>query len=300
MGRSAFSPPTGGAWFAALRVRRLAAVVCAAICAISNLGAGVGAAFAAPPALRLAQGADPSALQPEGCPRLLAAAPRPAPVALRRDELRLTFVGHATFLIETPAGLRVATDYNDYVKPQEPPHVATMNRAHATHFTLRPDPGIRHVLRGWNPEGGAAAHDVTIDDMRIRNVVTNIRDFAGGTERGANSIFVFEAAQICVAHLGHLHHPLEPQHIRELGRVDVVLAPVDGGYTMSTADMLQTIQSIGAQLVIPMHFFSQSTLQRFLDQARERFEIVRSDSPVVTLTRDSLPLRTQVLVLPGR
>jgi hypothetical protein len=28
-----------------------------------------------------------------------------------------------------------------------------MNRAHSSHYTDFPDPAIKHVLRGWNPEG---------------------------------------------------------------------------------------------------------------------------------------------------
>lgn len=255
---------------------------CALACLLALSGAPTGYAF-----------------EPEGCPRLLASRPAIIPASLRADQMRLTFVGHATFLMETPGGLRVATDYNDYVRPGVLPDAITMNRAHSTHFTPSPDSAIKHVLRGWNPQGGPAAHDVVISDMRIRNVVTNIRNWGGGTDYAGNSIFVFEAAQVCVAHLGHLHHKLTPEHIRSLGRIDVVLAPVDGGYTMSTPDMLDAIQSIGPQLVIPMHFFSQGTLQRFLDQARERFEVVRSESASIALSRDSLPLRTKVLVLPG-
>jgi hypothetical protein len=36
--------------------------------------------------------------------------------ALNSDQVRLTFLGHATFLIESPELVRIATDYNDYVK----------------------------------------------------------------------------------------------------------------------------------------------------------------------------------------
>jgi len=54
---------------------------------------------------------------------------------LRQDEIGLTFVGHATFLIETPQGLRIATDYSDGTRPPVTPDVVTMNKAHATHFS---------------------------------------------------------------------------------------------------------------------------------------------------------------------
>ncbi len=87
-----------------------------------------------------------------------------------------------------------------------------MNNAHSTHYTDYADPGIRHVLRGWDPQGGVALHDVTLRDMRVRNVPTNVRDF-GGNRMNGNSIFVFETGGLCVAHLGHLHHTLTDENL---------------------------------------------------------------------------------------
>ena len=86
-----------------------------------------------------------------------------------------------------------------------------MNKAHANHFSFRPDPAIKHVLRGRNPAVGPASHDLTVQDVRIRNVSTYIRSAGGATEYDGNSIFVFETAQLCIAHLGHLHHTLPPR-----------------------------------------------------------------------------------------
>lgn len=220
--------------------------------------------------------------------------------ALDKDQLRLTFVGHATFLIETPQGVSAATDYNDYVRPATIPTVATMNRAHSTHFTNRPDPGIRHVLRGWNPAGGAAQHDVTVDDLRVRNVSTNIRGWSGETDMHGNSIFVFERDDLCVAHLGHLHHTLTADHMRQLGRVDVVLFPVDGSVTLDRAGMIEVLGMLQAPLMIPMHFFSEARLAAFLDEAGGKFPVERSDSATIVVSRDTLPARPTIRVLPGR
>lgn len=222
--------------------------------------------------------------------------PRIIPASLQADEMSIRFVGHATFLIETPGGVRVATDYNDYVRPQTLPNVITMNRAHSTHYTNNPDPRIQHVLRGWGPDGGGVEHDVTIGDMRIRNVSTNIRAW-GGTESGGNSIFVFEAAQLCVAHLGHLHHELTIEHLRQLGRIDIALVPVDGSYTLSKEQMLEAVRSIQPMIVMPMHYFNQHTLSQFIELARARFPVEHVASPAVTLSRDRLPRRTTVMVL---
>jgi L-ascorbate metabolism protein UlaG (beta-lactamase superfamily) len=249
--------------------------------------------------------------EPERCPRFVASIPylMPAsyvvPVQAERQEeqVRLTFIGHATFLIESPVGVTIATDYNDGVRPPGVPDIATMNRAHATHFTDSPDPGIEHVLHGWGEDGEPARHELTVRDVWIRNVTTNIRGGFGMStdiQRDMNSIFVFEVAKLCIAHLGHLHHTLTPEHRKALGRIDVVLAPVDGSYTLNQDDMIGVLKDIGAPLVVPMHFFTQSNLQRFLDRLREEgYAVQESDGPAVTLSYSTLPTVPTVLSLPG-
>jgi L-ascorbate metabolism protein UlaG (beta-lactamase superfamily) len=220
--------------------------------------------------------------------------------ALKPGEVNLSYVGHSTFLIESSKGIRIATDYNDYVRPAAIPDIATMNRAHSTHFTLTPDPAIRHVLKGWNPEGGPAHHDVTENDVRVRNLPTNIRTYgSGGTDEFGNSIFIFEISGLCIAHLGHLHHTLSPQQIGRIGQMDVVLAPVDGSYTLDTPGMIEVLRDLKAPLIIPMHYFSSYTLSRFLDAARPHFEVKTNVDPSIVVSRTTLPAKPQILVLPG-
>jgi len=224
-----------------------------------------------------AQGAAPSPAKPEmleSCPGLVAARPffvTPAAfrlAALERGQARLTYIGHSTFLIESPQLVRIATDYNDYVKPTMLPDIATMNHAHSTHYSLSPDPGIKYVLRGWSEDQKPARIDVQYKDVRVRNVPTNIRTYDGGTERHGNSIFIFEVANLCIAHLGHLHHTLTQQQLNEIGRVDVVLVPVDGSYTLDLDGMVEVLHAMKAPLMIPMHYFSVYTLDRFLQRVR--------------------------------
>ncbi|NIX22805.1 MAG: Zn-dependent hydrolase, partial [Actinobacteria bacterium] len=93
-------------------------------------------------------------------------------------------------------------------------------------YTDFPDPAIEHVLRGWNPEGGPAEHDLDVGDVHIRNVPTDIRGWSGLVEPDGNSIFIFEVADLCIGHLGHLHHRLSDADLALIGRLDVVFAPV--------------------------------------------------------------------------
>ena len=221
-------------------------------------------------------------------------------VALTSTEVRLTFVGHATFLIESAGGIKIVTDYNDYVRPPLLPDVATMNRAHTTHYTDHPDPGIRHILRGWNPEGGPAKHDLELKDVHIRNVATNIRDWSGGAISYGNSIFIFEIAGLCIGHLGHLHHTLTPEQLAAIGQLDVVLVPVDGGYTMDIGGMIEVVRALRARLIIPMHYFNPNTLQRFIERIKADFPVEMAPNAEIVVSAKTLPAEAQVLVLPGR
>jgi len=261
------------------------------------------------PAIAFAQPVEAPAPKPEmtqNCPGLVAA-DRPAAVpasfdlaALNADQVRLTYVGHATFLIESPQLVRIATDYNDYVRPPVLPDIVTMNHAHSTHYTDHPDAAIKYVLRGWGPSPDEPAiYDLKYRDVRVRNVPTNIRTWDGGTERYGNSIFIFEIANMCIAHLGHLHHTLTQQQLNDIGRVDVVMAPVDGSFTLDLDGMMEVLTALKAPLIIPMHFFSQYTLDRFLDRARQQWDVEQAEIPSVVVSKTTLPTSPKVLVLPG-
>lgn len=237
----------------------------------------------------------------EICKPLAQAPARVIPASLRADEARITFVGHSTFLIESARGVTISTDHNDIWKPPLVPRVATMNRAHSTHFTLNPEPGIEHVLHGWGARGEPARHDVRVEDVRVRNVPTNIRGFDGRTHYDGNSVFVFEMAGLCIAHLGHLHHSLTRDHFRELGTIDVVLVPVDGIYTMGFQDMVDVLKLMDPSVIVPMHFFNPWTLERFLRGAAEHWPIEHMREPTLTVSRRALAGREpRVVVLPGR
>jgi len=276
----------------------LAGIVVAAAVAAAGASLPAGAQPAAPPAP--APQVKPE--MNESCPGLVAARPRPTLrlAALAADQVRLTYAGHSTFLIESPQLVRIATDYNDWVKPPILPDIATMNHAHSTHFTNHPEPGIKFVLRGWREDGRPAGHDVTYKDVRVRSDSTNIRDWAGGTEKNGNSIFVFEIANMCIAHLGHLHHTLTQQQMNDIGRIDVVMAPVDGNLTLDLDGMVEVLQGLKAQMVIPMHSFSSYTLDRFLARMQKDFAISYNETPSILVSKTTLPAKPTVMVLPGR
>ncbi len=214
------------------------------------------------------------------------------------EEVMISYLGHSTFLIETPGGISIATDYNGWLRSPRLPDVVTMNKAHSSHFTLTPDPGIANVLHGWDDmPGEKAVHHHVIGDAYIRNVTTDIRSF-GGFEPNGNSIFIFEVAGLCIGHLGHLHHELTDAHFAEIGRLDVVMVPVDGGLTMGADSMSRTIKRLRSALILPMHRRGPP-IENFLAMFGEDFDWKISDSAGVTVSMRTLPTKPLILVLSG-
>src|SRR5882757_5368157 len=152
--------------------------------------------------LPIAAAAAQDASRGSECLAMANAPPRAVPVSLRRataaaDEVAITYAGHSTYVIDTPGGVRIATDYSGAYRPGRLPDVVTMNRAHGTHYTLFPDSKIPYVLHGWGEDGAPAKISQRVGDVLIRNVTTDIRRYFGGDSDGemikdGNSIFIFE------------------------------------------------------------------------------------------------------------
>src|SRR5262245_52712482 len=79
------------------------------------------------------------------CPGVVAGRPRPVQLAAAVPEgsVSITFLGHASFLIESPAGVSIVTDYNDAIRAPVTPDIVTMNNAHSTHYTDSVEPGVK-------------------------------------------------------------------------------------------------------------------------------------------------------------
>ncbi len=213
-------------------------------------------------------------------------------------DVTITYAGHSTYIIETPGGVRIATDFSGVYGGDPLPRVATMNKAHRTHFTDFPDPAIEYVLRGWNPEGGPARHAVVVDDVYIRNVPTDIRNWGGGLEPDGNSIFIFEVAGLCIGHLGHLHTRLSDQQFGQIGRLDILMVPIDGGMTQSLGSMSEIATRLYSSMILPMHRHS-TPLGEFTGMMGEGFQVEFRPSRSLKVSLKTLPSRPTIIVLEG-
>ena len=212
--------------------------------------------------------------------------------AAEADRIPIRFIGHATFLIRSPQGVNVVTDYNDNYRADVLPDIATMNTNRANHRTFQIEPSIAHALLGWDAGLGIRRHDVTYKDVRVYSEPTNV--FPMGTRyTNDTSIFVIQVGGICIAHFGHTAHTLDDETVHNLGRIDVALTPVDRVVTQSYEEMFHNIRLIKPRIVIPMHDIGWTT-QQFLTEASRYFPSRRDLGDTIELSRDILPRDTEI------
>jgi L-ascorbate metabolism protein UlaG (beta-lactamase superfamily) len=100
-------------------------------------------------------------------------------------------------------------------------------------------------------------------------------------------------------HLSHLHHLLEPADVNTLGHIDIVMVAVDGERTLGQEDAAAVVEQLQPRIVLPMHYFTRGVLARFLDLERSKYAIDLRESPVLEVSRGTLPPVPTVIALPG-
>ncbi|NNK79408.1 MAG: MBL fold metallo-hydrolase [Litoreibacter sp.] len=218
---------------------------------------------------------------------------------LEEYSVRINYIAHAMFLIQTEGGLSAATDYTGFLGTADfVPDVVTMNHAHESHWTAMPDPRVPHVLKGWGTPDTPADHHLDLGEMLVRNVPTDIRSrYDLGVEEDGNSIFVFEVAGLCIGHLGHLHHEPDTAQYAALGRLDVVMAAIDGGMTVDLPTMMRILTRLKSSIVLPMHWFGDYTLEAFLAGMSSEFDVEYVGGSSLEVSLRTLPKRPTIKVL---
>ena len=77
------------------------------------------------------------------------------------------------------------------------------------------------------------------------------------------------------------------------------MAPVDGNLTLDLDGMVEVLQGLKAQMIVPMHSFSTYTLDRFLARMRQDFAVSYNETPSLVFSKTTLPASPTVMVLPG-
>jgi L-ascorbate metabolism protein UlaG (beta-lactamase superfamily) len=122
----------------------------------------------------------------------------------------------------------------------------------------------------------------------------------GETRINGNSIFIFAVGDLCIAHLGHLHQRLTKEHLEELGRIDVLMVPIDGSFTMGQPLMVDVVQQIQPRIVLPMHYWGRSQLDRFVSLiAPLAPAFLMPDKQVIEVVKEELPEKLTIIAVGG-
>ncbi len=212
--------------------------------------------------------------------------------------MKIKWLGHAAFLITSDAGIRIITDpytrtervtYDDI---KESADIVTVSHEHGDHNNVA-------AVRG-NPEIVRKIAPVEAKGIKFSGIPT-YHDNAGGSQRGSNTIFCFEVDGIRVCHLGDLGHQLSDKQVADLGKVDILLVPVGGNYTIDAKVATEVCGKLAPKVIIPMHFrnercssFPVAGVDDFL---KGKAGVNRLDTSEVEFKQGELPATAQIIVV---
>lgn len=169
----------------------------------------------------------------------------------------ITFNGHACVTLRSSDGLVVVTDpyrsgafdgklaHRPVIAPAD---VVTVSHYHVDHSHVTADLASSS---GELPMIVDRARRVGSQAFTVR---TTYHDRERGARMGLTAMVAFEMDGLRVAHLGDIGCDLTPADVAALGRVDVLLWPVGGTYTLGPEDAQRVLDTLTPRLAIPLHF----------------------------------------------
>lgn len=155
--------------------------------------------------------------------------------------MKLTWHGHACFELETAEGSVVFDPYCEGSVPGLSLRKLTADEVVCSHGHRDHNAADAVELTGKAPKYG-------------KKQISTFHDDKNGALRGNNLMTVIEAEGLRIAHLGDLGHELSAAQLAELGKVDVLMIPVGGFYTIDGKTAAKVSGAIGAKTIIPMHY----------------------------------------------
>jgi L-ascorbate metabolism protein UlaG (beta-lactamase superfamily) len=210
--------------------------------------------------------------------------------------VKIKYLGHSAFLITSEAGVRIITDPytpNDRIKlaaPSETADIVTMSHCHGDHSNIM-------AIKG-NPQGIMCYGKWNIKGIDIQGIAA-YHDSAEGKKAGSNIIYCFNIDGIKVCHFGDLGHMLSDAQIAELGKVDVLLTPMGGNYTIDAATATAIMNKLKPAVTVPMHYknakvdYPVETVDSFI---KDKKNVVTPDSSEIELQKGKLP-KPEIVVL---
>jgi len=214
--------------------------------------------------------------------------------------MKIKWYGHAAFKITTDGGVRVIIDpYQSgafggalsYGKITEETDIVLTSHDHDDHNYTK---DIKGTFKHFNKEGVYKEKGLTIEAFPCYH------DPSEGKERGNNLVFMIEADGLRLAHMGDLGHTLAQETVKKMGRVDIVLLPVGGFYTIDSDEAGMVMNEIKPKFTIPMHYktpkcdFPIAGIEAFT-AGKKGIKMVNAYE--IEVNKDNLPKEPEIIVM---
>ena len=157
--------------------------------------------------------------------------------------MKITWYGHSCFKVETGQGSVIFDPYQDGRVPGYAPLPRNLS---ADAVLCSHQHGDHNAVELVKLSGAVPQFAV--------NELQTYHDDAKGEKRGETTIRIISAKGMRLAHMGDIGCELTAEQLSALSGVDVLLIPIGGFYTIDAAQAKEIVDTIGARVVIPMHY----------------------------------------------
>jgi L-ascorbate metabolism protein UlaG (beta-lactamase superfamily) len=213
--------------------------------------------------------------------------------------MKIKWLAHAAFLITADSGTRIVTDPYEtsnglkHGEIKEAADIVTVSHAHGDHNNAAAVKGNPQVLDKAEVKG--------IKDKSIKiKAVPTAHDDAGGSQRGPNIIFYFEVDGVNVCHCGDLGHLLTDAQVKAIGKVDVLMVPVGGSFTVDAAAATKVCEQLKPKIILPMHYKTEKIglpISGVDDFLKGKSNVTRAAGSEIEVKAGKLPASAQIMVL---
>lgn len=212
----------------------------------------------------------------------------------------ITYHGHAEFMIELADGFKIITDPYDahvgYEMQEYACDAAVISHGHGDHNFI-------DKLTGAYARVDQAGAWHLAGDVRV-DMIPSVHDEAGGQKRGKNLIMKLQTEGLTLVHLGDQGDVLTAQQIRQLGKVDILMIPVGGYYTVDAQGAKQIVDALRPRVVIPMHYKTKVNADWPITDETPFLQLMGAENvqpmPLIRITRGDLSQQPQLAVLQFR
>lgn len=178
--------------------------------------------------------------------------------------MKIAWLGHSSFQIKNDSVL-IMDPYDP--KIGELPrglsaNVVTVSHQHFDHNYTDGVSGNPQVIDGLG--------EFSIKGFEIKGI-KSFHDNEGGKKRGENIIFRVLVEGLTICHMGDLGHILSPEQIQEIGKIDILMVPIGGFYTIDAAEAVQVVSQLKPRIVMPMHYKPKNSSLKLPIEGVEKF-----------------------------